>query len=485
MNSIDEEDRNPKEAAELQEEKEEYDNSEELEEKKRAVNEFNVEDNEANIQTFIQSPQALYINYYSQGGKILPPEKTENRTYDLRNQVECSEFVEHYKNGEYLSAAIILSVFEVVALSDLSRLSLSLMEHLPANKTVEADAQESGVQQDAYISLRTIMSVIGGESLITEDGRQCIGLGKDSQQILKNFFELFPALRCSINSWIIQVNSTLQLRTTFDAYQIIMAFVRIISVDPFDAKRNIFPQLYANPANAGLLGNIVYRLHENNETKEEADAIIKQWMRSDSTWLWRPLCLEYSMYTENKPDSVYETGIVKLLCKRIYAFSRSDISFIARILFQSKSFRTMITEVISRGFELSRTEGERIYVSFLYIKLVRQSYYKVNRKNMELPLVACDTKGQQKNIAGVIGMVMSEYNLRKQLYAVLKAYLNEISGYEFSSNIVIHISAFFYNMTLAGRRYQADILQFLKGCNNKMSEQIYIRLDEAIAKEEK
>ena len=83
MNSM-EEAQKPTEAAEVQEEKEEFDNSEELEQKKRAVNEFNVEDNEANIQTFIQSPQALYINYYSQGGKVFAPEKTESRTYDLR-----------------------------------------------------------------------------------------------------------------------------------------------------------------------------------------------------------------------------------------------------------------------------------------------------------------------------------------------------------------------------------------------------------------
>lgn len=484
MNSM-EEAQKPTEAAEVQEEKEEFDNSEELEQKKRAVNEFNVEDNEANIQTFIQSPQALYINYYSQGGKVFAPEKTESRTYNLRNQAECSEFVEYYKNGEYLSVAIILSVFELVALSDVPRLSMSLMEYLPANKTVETDAQAPSVQQDAYISLRTIMSVLGGESFITKDGQQCIGLGKDSQQVLKNFFELFPALRSSIISWIIQVNSILRFRTTFDVYQIIMAFVRIISIDFFDAKRNIFPQLYANPANAGLLGNIVYKLHENDETKDEAIIIIKQWMRSDSTWLWRSLCLEYSMYTENEANTVYETDIAKVLYKRILTFSRADISFIARIMFQSKSFRTMITEVISRGFDLSHTEGEKINISFFYIKLVRQSYYMVSRKYVELPLVACDTKSQQKNIAGAIGMIMSEYGLRKQLYAVLKAYLNEIADYEVSSNIIMHISAFFYNMTLTGRKYQADILQFLKGCNNKASEQIYTQLDGVITKEGK
>lgn len=191
------------------------------------------------------------------------------------------------------------------------------------------------------------------------------------------------------------------------------------------------------------------------------------------------------MYTENEANTVYETDIAKVLYKRILTFSRADISFIARIMFQSKSFRTMITEVISRGFDLSHTEGEKINISFFYIKLVRQSYYMVSRKYVELPLVACDTKSQQKNIAGAIGMIMSEYGLRKQLYAVLKAYLNEIADYEVSSNIIMHISAFFYNMTLTGRKYQADILQFLKGCNNKASEQIYTQLDGVITKEGK
>lgn len=443
MKSTDEAEQKAVEASELQDEKEELNNYEELEQKKRVVNEFNVEDNEANIQTFIQSPQALYINYYSQGEKVRPSTISDNKTYDLRDQSACSEFVEHYKNGEYLSAAIILSVFELVALSDLPRLSLSLMEYLPKNKTAKDDIQEPSVQQDAYISLRTILSVIGGQSFITEEGQQCIGLGKDSQHALKNFFDLFPALRCSIISWILQVNNVFRYRTTFDAYQIIMAFVRIISVDFIDSKRNIFPQLYANPVNAGLLGNIVYRLHENNETKEEARAVIRQWIRSDSTWLWRPLCLEYSMFADNKADTAYEGDIVKVLSKRINTFSQSDISFIVRIMFQSKSCRTMITEVLSRAYAISHTAGEKTSIAHFYIKLVRQSYYMVNRKYMELPLVSCDTKEQQKNITDIIGRAMSEYGLRKQLYAILKAYLNEVSGYQYASNEIMHISAFF------------------------------------------
>lgn len=73
---------------------------------------------------------------------------------------------------------------------------------------------------------------------------------------------------------------------------------------------------------------------------------------------------------------------------------------------------------------------------------------------------------------------MSLYQLRKQLFIILDAYLKELSTYQYSESVINHISAYFYNISLTGTEYQQDIIDFLKHCPCKAAQQIFNRLSQ-------
>lgn len=312
-------------------ENEEFDKSSDLEDRKRVTNELNAEGNIANTQIFIQSLSKLNMNCTPSFDE--KDSKESVRKYDLRNLNDCTEFVEKYRHSEYLATAIILSTFEVVMLGDLPDLQEELMRYLPAIETKDNGEKENDCyQRNPYISLNTIFAVIGGERFITEDGQSCVGLGKDSKQALVNILEQFPLLRSSVASWLIHINKMYRYRTTFDAYQVAVAFSRIISFDIFDARKRIFAQLYTDSQNAGLLGTLVYILYEDIALKEEVENIIMQWMKSDSIWLWKSACLAYSLFMENDIEFSYEKVLKQAISKKILQFKRSDMRFVSALM---------------------------------------------------------------------------------------------------------------------------------------------------------
>lgn len=475
MNSVDDTKENIDEVNQEElDDSEEVVTSDELEQKKRITNEFNVDGNKAYTQIFIQNLGAFNAN---KGTEAVKSRTSVNKKYDLRNQDDCTEFIEEFKVGEYLAIAIILSTFEAVVLGDIPDLTDSLMKYLPVSEEIDSEGEIlHNTLRNPYLSLNTILSVIGGQRFVTEDGQQCICLGENSKQALINILEQFPVLRSSIVSWLIYLSGIYKYRTFFDIYQIATAFTRIVSFDFFDAKRRIFPQLYSNPNNTGLLGLLMYKLYQDIALKEEVFKIILYWIKSDSEWIWKSACLSYSYFTENENSFVYEAELIKAIGKKIIYFKSSEFSFIAMLLSQSKSFRTMISEVFYEVYEKSDTRKKKEALAQNYVKLIRFSYYRINASFMDLPLAACDTKKQQENLFQIIEKTMSVYRLRRQLYAILKAYLKEISYYDFSQKLINHISAYFYNLGSGDIVYQQDILEFLKNCHNEAAEQIYNRL---------
>lgn len=479
---MDEENEYTDEMAEEAEENDEINNSSDLEQKKRTTNEFIAEGNVAQTQIFIQNLSTLNADYkqrVEQNNSDLP-----EKSYDLQKSEDCAEFVEKYRNSEYLAMAIILSSFEVVTLGDLQDLCEKLMKHLPTIEILNKDgAEEHYSERNPYISLDTILTVIGGKRFVREDNQLCIGLGEGSWQALNNILEQFFMLKSPIVSWLFHVNETYKYRTTFDAYQIATAFARVVSLDIADAQRCIFQQLYANPDNAGLLGILVYKLYEDVALRHDVENIILQWIHSDSVWLWKSACLAYSALMEKYNGISFEVDLKKLISKKILNFKKDDLIFTAALLIQSKHFRTMFANVFNYVFSRANNREKRLELAQIYIKLVRRSYYLVNSFFMGLPLVACDTKQQQEYLAGIIEQTMSIYRLRKQLYVILKAYLKELSGYDCSVEIINHICAFFFNMAISDRAYQQDILEFLKNCKNKVARQIYDKLYHTYEKE--
>ncbi len=460
-------------------EKEEIDDPDELEKAKR-FNEFTVKDNMAQYQIFIQNLDNLFAGYKQspKGTKV----KQDVKKYDLRNPDDCSEFVEKYRDSEYVAVAVILSAFEVVSIGDLPDLEERLLEYLPtAEKLDDETADAYRTQRNPYISLNSILAVIGGEKFTAGDGRTYVSLGEDTEQALVNILELFPVLRRTIIMWLIHLHEVYQYHTGFDAYQIMAAFARVISVDISDAKTQIFPKLYTNPDNVGLLGNLAYRLYGEVAVKKDIEDIIMRWVRSDSIWLWKSACLAYVFLVEDGNNISFETGLYQAVRKRFYDMNKNDLNFLAVLLIQSKHFRSMLAEIIFCTYSDMDSREEKLYLSQRYINLVRYGYYQVKLAAKELPLVACDTKRQQECLIPVVEQIMHAYHLRKQLYAILRAYLEELSGYEFSADTINHISAYFYNMAFDSS-YLKDVLFFLQGCKNKAARQIYQRLYETYEK---
>ncbi|MCI8426783.1 MAG: hypothetical protein HFJ03_04445 [Lachnospira sp.] len=461
----------------INEETENINNQSDLEEKKRTINKLNANNNWGQNQAFINSVDTIVYNVYKQDLKQSESEKSLKK-YDLSNSNDCTQFVEKYKYSEYLAMAIILSTFEAVLLADLPDLQKTLMEYLPIVRMKDnEEKEEEASQPNPYVSLNTILMVINGKKFVTEDGQICIGFGESSIQILINILEQFPMLRSSIVSWLIYLSKIYKYRTVFDIYQIATAFARIVSLDITDAKMRILPQLYSSSNNIGLLGVMAYKLYINNMLIDDVECILLHWIESDNRWIWKSVCLAYAFIIEKNNHISIESDLKKALSKKILYLKGSDLHFIVMILHQSKHCRTMIAEIFNNIYNKTNNREEKILISQQYINLIRYCYYIVDASFIKLPLVACDSKSQQICITKIIGQIMSVYYLRKQLYAILGAYLHELSSYNFSQNIIGHISAFFYNIILSSPLYKQDVLYFLTNCKNEAAKQVFMRLN--------
>lgn len=456
------------------EEKEEAENLSDLAEKKDAEKKFWAESNMAQTQIFINSMDGNLNLGYKKKREERDLKQTI-RKYDLRDQEQCTEFVETFRDGEYLALALILCTFEAVVVGDLPELKSKILKYLPATESMDNEGIHYP-KQDPYLSINTILAVIGGHCFTTAEGQNCIGLGEHSEKGLRNLMEQFPMLRDSIVCWLIQLIDSYRYRTTFDAYQIATAFARVISLDFSDAKKRIFPQMYLNSGNAELLGTLIYMLYQEDRFRIEAENILLQWLKSTEKWLWKPACMTCLFLWENEHGFIYKENLKKAIRRNIWYFQWKDWVFIRELLFQSKSFRTMFAELFKDVYTASDDKSKQMIWAEKYVNLIRRCYYKVNFARFELPLVACDTKEQQKCLSQVIRKVMSNYNLRRQLYLILEAYLKELSSYAYSETTVCHIAAYFFNMASVGLEFRQDIFAFLKRCQNKVAEQIFKQL---------
>ena len=98
---------------------------------------------------------------------------------------------------------------------------------------------------------------------VLDNGTNCIGLGKNRPQALKNLWQQFPSLRSSIARWMINVSDTFQYRTNFKTAQITNAFVNVLKMD-FNAGVNHFFQRFVSDSEKYiLLGLIAIELYND------------------------------------------------------------------------------------------------------------------------------------------------------------------------------------------------------------------------------
>lgn len=452
------------------------DNMENLEQAKREANEFNAENNTAQNQVFIQDIGAggFTINYYGQNMVPFTSKLPVDKKYDLQKKEECIEFINEFKNSEYFTAAAVLCIFESVVLADLSDLQAKLKEHLPKEEIYDSNGKEiSTTKKNPYIALDSIMTVIRGKKFTTENGWQCVSLGQNSKQALNNMLEQFPVLQKAFLDFFIQLLDDYKYRSFFYEPQIARTLANIMSFGTtIDKYNEIFMFLYKNSYNAYLSGRLLYNLYMIKTKEKELKRLIFQWLSFDKAWLWRAVCFCYMLFPENDKSLFLEKELQSALSVKIFSFSNADYDFTSRLLIHSKAFRTMFCNVFYNSYKESKTTFEKEKLAQIYVKLVKYNYYRVNSNFRELPLVACDTKQQQVFLRDILEKIMLEYHLRKSMYNILKFYLKELSGYDFSQKVIMHLAAFFFNMSITGKDYKEDVIDFLKECDNKAAGQI-------------
>ena len=437
-------------------------------EKKRAAYEFYAQGNTATTQIFIGHLGSMDLDSWQKNGT--PPTPSASQAYSLHTRQGCREFVERYKNSEYLAVAIVLSVFELVYLGDLHELEELLLEELPDSAPVKEDTP---LTRDPYISVDTYLSTIGGERFTSQEGKQYVGLGESAQKALQNIWEQFFGLRDPICRWLVMLCRSYKTRVAFDAYQIVCAFARVTCLDFEDARKRIFSRLYSSPENVGLLGNLVCKLYEETSLRGKLEDLLLSWLGGKGSWLWRPACLACSFLMPGLDERQLGPALERAVGCRLYSLTKSNSTFLAILMLQSKYFRDLLAQLLSRMARKAGSREERLATAQTYLYLLRSCYYLVDDQRPELPLAACDAKEQQEALTPVLAEVMGHIDLRKQLYAILRVYLKELDRYQYSNGLFNHLCAYFYNLTRSAPAYWPDIMEFLSGVQGESGKRLH------------
>lgn len=457
---------------------EEIDTAEELEYKKREIREFNAENNSAQNQIFIQDlgKGNLTFNYYSDKMQPISSSASVKKRYNLQEVQECIEFVETYRKSEYLVTVLLLGIFEAIDISEFISLKEKLVNFLPTNTYYDAEGNKiQETAENPYVALNSVLEVIGAKRFTSQEGKQCVTLGENSIVILNNVLEQFPVLRSAV---VKMMHAMLEdgYSNIFYEYQIAMGMKRLYSLKIVTKNDSLFNVMYQNSRCVKILSIFIYSLYKTD--KEDAEKILEYCLAQEIEGLWKCVSLVYALFGENKEAFKYEAELRKLLVKKMRYMRKQELNFMADILIQSKCFREMICSVFSEVYRKCRTRAEHRHLAQLYLYLVKNCYYRVSSLAVELPLVVCDTKQQQENLASLLEIVMEEYRLREQIYAVLKAYLREVSHYEFSNKTIIHTAAFCCNLSAETECYLEDIKDVLKECRCKAANEVYSFLEE-------
>lgn len=437
---------------------------------KEALLSGNINQNDGNITT-----QNIYnIDYMA--GDILSIKDESNMTkaekqYKLYERSECSEFVYKYKKSLHLAYAIAISLFEYVPVSDLQSLSNRLLMRF--EDTLDPNGVEDRTYTTPFISLDYILSVIGAKTCIVSYAsrfenvtERCVCFISQQKKIMENLWELFPMLRNDIISWLIEVDSAFKNNNSFSKDCFVRAMVNIVKFDFADSLNRLFPKLMSEPKNRDLLIRLFIILTKEDETKENAYEVLKQWSRS-LKWLWE---IPLFIFAEDIPSCFFEHELEETLRKKIMASLESDewdLKLICAKMLTSLKLRSMAASVFEKIFTRSDSKQHKDSVSLLYLLTIYESYMFVSKANMTLPLVAFDDLQQSDKIKPIILYIINDYTMRHMLFNLLEVYLNQIDCYEISPYLLNRIKSFFYILAKNSLGYYNDILRFLSQLQRK------------------
>lgn len=444
--------------------------------KEKATNEFIARENTAQVQIFVQTANFGNKSDLKLVKDLINLDTGKDKKYKLFEMEDCAEFFSTCKHKEYIALAIMLSVFEIIPIGDYTNLRDILIENLPS--VLQTDKEEKNAcnqQANPYISLNTILSIIGGKIFITNDGQRCIGYGEGFEKILNNIWTQFPNLRKPMISWLLRTNEVFEYKTSFEVYQVVGAFIRIILEDFQYAERQVFDRLYSDPNNLGLIARLAQELMRDKRFNTDILNMVLRWTESESDWLWKSALLVCMHTYGTAIDMQLHKAMICAVRKRMFVLKNSDLRFIVLFAGNAKNVRIIIADVFYNLCKSSSMWGKE-NLAKIYLRMIRYGYYQVNRSKIDLPFVTCDSKKQMDNLHVVLKFIMEQYDLYRQLCWILQAYLEEISNYDVSHEILNYITAFFYVLTRDKYDFQRDILLFLSELKGNTAKKIYDKL---------
>ncbi len=409
-------------------------------------------------------------------GNILSIKDENNLTkaekqYKLYERSECSEFVNKYKKSLHLAYAIAISLFEYVPVSDLQDLSERLLERL--EDTLASNGEKDRTYTTPFISLDYILSIIGAKTcIISYKSRfenvteRCVCFDFHQKKIMENLWELFPMLRNEIISWLIEVDGAFKNNNSFSTDCFVRAMVNIIKFDFADSLNRLFPQLVSESKNRDLLIRLFIILTKDEKIKDNAYKVLKQWSCS-LKWLWE---IPLFIYAENIPCCSFERDLKQTLQKKILESLEGNewnLKLISAKMLSSLKLRSMVSSIFEEEFLGCHDRQCKSSISLLYLLTVYESYTFLSKINMTLPLVAFDDVQQAYRIKPIIHYIINDFTLRRILFNILEAYIDQINCYDISDSLLKRIKSFFYVIAKDSQRSCSDILRFLSQLQRK------------------
>lgn len=415
-----------------------------------------------------------------------------NRQYKLNERQDCSDFVTEYKISLHLAYAIAISMFEYVPVSDLQRLSESLLwrfDKFP--KEYDENGNEVTTNISPFISLDAILNTIGARvckvsfvSQFENVTERCLSFEELRDKVMENLWGLFPMMRSEITSWLIETDFAYSYRNTFSTSCFVKAMYNIIKTDFGDSINRLFPQLVSREENKYLMIRLMLLLVEDNETKKNAYEILRRWATSPK-WLWEISLVVYSLADE---ELSFKDELEKTLMRKILESFDEDwgdwsIYFIGGQMINSLRLRNLISHIL-HTLATDGGRGKNEYaVAVIYLLTISNAYQFVGKKDVALPLVAVDSKKQVEDIEILLHKVFSDFSLRHGLFEVLEAYLEEISRYETTERLLNQLKSYFYVIAKKSERFNGDVQRFLvrlQAKRNKIAKEILVFLQEKL-----
>ena len=415
------------------------------------------------------------------------------RQFKLYERQDCTDFVGEYKNSLHLAYAIAISMFEYVPVSDLQRLSESLLRRFP--KTYDAEGKEVKTHISPFISLDAILGIIGAQTCkvsfatrfenLTE---RCVCFANHHETIMENLWDLFPMLRSEITSWLIETDFVYSFRNAFSTSCFVRAMSNIVKLDFGDSINRLFPQLVSREENKYLMIRLMLLLVDDAETRKNACEILRQWAASPK-WLWEISLVVYALAEEEPPysEELEKTLKGKLLLGFNEDWDDWNLRLIGGQMVDSQRLRSVISGILNK-MATSEARGKNEYMaSVIYLIALSNAYSFVDKDDVALPLVAVDSKKQLGDIEQLLYKIFADFSLRHGFIEVLEAYLTEIDEYNVSDRLRNQLKSYFYVIGKKSGRFLGDLQRFLlrlKSRGNKIAGEISEFLQEKLGSKE-